>query len=102
MPTGIRATLRKFQRLARYPLRQWPMLLVILAFTVASSAVAVLQPWPLKILVDFALQGLPLPTWLADLLADRQFGFLTGCAGDPGGGGQPGPCLPSTACWMWA
>jgi ATP-binding cassette subfamily B protein/subfamily B ATP-binding cassette protein MsbA len=43
---------------------------VILALTLASSAVVVLQPWPLKILVDYALQGVPLPTWLSDLLAD--------------------------------
>ena len=45
----------KYRRLITYTLRQWRSLVVILLLTVASSAVTLLQPWPLKVLVDYAL-----------------------------------------------
>jgi len=45
----------KYRRLMKYSLRQWRALIVILLLTIASSAVTLLQPWPLKLLVDYAL-----------------------------------------------
>ena len=44
---------------------EWPTLLGVLLATLASSALTALQPWPLKILVDSAIQGAPLPALLA-------------------------------------
>ncbi len=61
--------LRKYQRLIRYVLRQWPALLLILALTLAFSVVTALQPWPLKILVDYALGQAPLPAALRSVLS---------------------------------
>jgi ATP-binding cassette subfamily B protein/subfamily B ATP-binding cassette protein MsbA len=45
----------------RYPLRQWPALVLILVLSSLTSTVAVLQPWPLKILVDYALGETAVP-----------------------------------------
>ena len=66
---ALRASFGKYRRLARYPAQQWRLLLLILSMTVASSLITVPQPWPLKILVDFALGGAPLPSWLAGPLS---------------------------------
>jgi ATP-binding cassette, subfamily B, bacterial len=45
----------KYARVVRYALRHWPSLLAILSLSLALSALAALQPWPLKILVDYGL-----------------------------------------------
>jgi ATP-binding cassette subfamily B protein/subfamily B ATP-binding cassette protein MsbA len=45
----------------RYPLRQWPALAVILVLSSLTPAVAVLQPWPLKILIDYAFGETAVP-----------------------------------------
>jgi len=45
----------RYRRLLSYALRHWPALSGIVALSLAYSAVSVLQPWPLKILVDYAL-----------------------------------------------
>lgn len=70
-----------FRRLLPYALRQWRFLAAILLLTLLSSAAAALQPWPMKLLVDFALsdseaQGVfattswhPTPTMLVVLAA---------------------------------
>ncbi len=60
--------MQKYRRLIPYALRQWPGLLFIGVFTVVSSLVVVLQPWPLKILVDCAFGDEALPVTLRDLL----------------------------------
>ena len=56
------------RRLLPYSLRQWPYLVAILLLTLASSAAASLQPWPMKVLIDYAVQGTevfgPLATFL--------------------------------------
>ena len=39
---------------------------IIVTATLASSAFAVLQPWPMKILIDQVLGTQPMPGWLAD------------------------------------
>jgi ABC-type multidrug transport system fused ATPase/permease subunit len=57
----------KFRRLAVYALPHWRLLAAILLLTGGSVALGVLQPWPLKVLVDNALGSLPLPPALAAL-----------------------------------
>jgi ATP-binding cassette subfamily B protein/subfamily B ATP-binding cassette protein MsbA len=52
----------------RYAARQWRTLAVILVLTVAAGAAAALEPWPIKLLIDHALGGQPLPPRLAALL----------------------------------
>jgi ATP-binding cassette subfamily B protein/subfamily B ATP-binding cassette protein MsbA len=51
----------KFGKIVRYPLQQWPALLLILILSTLSSIVAVLQPWPLKILIDYAFGETAVP-----------------------------------------
>ncbi|KYC37140.1 multidrug ABC transporter ATP-binding protein [Scytonema hofmannii PCC 7110] len=63
MRQGIKAMIHRYGRLLRYPLRQWRTLIVILGLVAGTSATATLQPWPIKILVDYALgqAAIPLP-----------------------------------------
>jgi ATP-binding cassette, subfamily B, bacterial len=46
---------RKYHVLLRYAFRQWRRLLVLVALSGLGAAVAALQPWPMKLLVDYAL-----------------------------------------------
>jgi ATP-binding cassette, subfamily B, bacterial len=57
-----------YRRLLRYSFRQWPRLALIIGLTIASAALAALQPLPLKLLLDTALDGGPIPGWLASTL----------------------------------
>ncbi len=59
----------KYRRLLPYASRQWPGLLLIGAFTAAGSLLVVLQPWPLKLLVDGAFGTTDVPEALRRLLA---------------------------------
>ncbi|MUG98017.1 ATP-binding cassette domain-containing protein [Scytonema sp. UIC 10036] len=63
MRQGMKAMIHRYGRLLRYPLRHWRTLLVILGLVAGTSATATLQPWPIKILVDYALgqAAIPLP-----------------------------------------
>jgi len=58
-----------YARLAKYALRQWPGLLLILLLTVIYSLVAVLQPWPMKLLVDCGLKRETVPLVLRSFLS---------------------------------
>ncbi len=60
--------MHRYRQLFRYAWRRWPGLVVIVALTVVSSAATALQPWPLKLLVDYALGDAATPGWLADPL----------------------------------
>ena len=42
---------------------KWPLLLAVVS-TVASTALGLLNPWPLKIILDHGLMGKPLPPFL--------------------------------------
>ena len=64
----VAPTFRKFGRILGYARRQWPALVGILGLTLVFSAVAALQPWPLKILVDYGLGDASPPAFLADWL----------------------------------
>jgi ATP-binding cassette, subfamily B, bacterial len=63
-------TLYRYRRLSRYLLRQWPTLLAILVLSAAASVVTTLQPWPIKILVDYALSQTTPPALLSSLLGN--------------------------------
>ncbi len=47
--------LKKLRRLTPYLTRQWRPILCIVILTLVTSMTAVLQPWPMKLLVDYAL-----------------------------------------------
>jgi len=51
-----------------YIKRQWPALILILLLTLITATVTAFMPWPLKILVDYALGDTALPQYLTDLL----------------------------------
>ena len=59
---------RRYARVARYSLQQWPRLLAIALLSMSMPLVAALQPWPLKILIDHAIGDKPLPATAAGLL----------------------------------
>ena len=54
----------RYKRLSRYIFRQWRWLVAILVLTVISSATGALQPWPMKLLVDYALGDADVPALL--------------------------------------
>ncbi len=58
----------KYLRLRHYAHREWRGLLVIFGLTVVVSALVALEPWPLKILVDYALSDVALPGPLRSVL----------------------------------
>ena len=49
--------------------RHWIKLVAIIAMTMGAAASSILQPWPMKILVDYALGGVTAPQWLRSALA---------------------------------
>lgn len=69
--SAVRSTLQKYLRIIRYALTHWPALGGIVALTVVLATLAALQPWPLKIVVDYGLGGSapaePFLSWLGVL-----------------------------------
>ena len=61
--------IHKYTRFMPYIRRQWPALLFILLLTMIGAAVSLLMPWPLKILVDYAIGDSGLPVFAGELLA---------------------------------
>lgn len=59
----------KYRQFAPYILRQWRWLLAIFVLTGLSSIAGALQPWPMKLLVDFALGEASAPSSLQALFA---------------------------------
>ncbi|MGD1018353.1 MAG: ABC transporter ATP-binding protein [Verrucomicrobiia bacterium] len=53
--------------------------LVGLALTILSIAASLLQPWPLKIIVDSILGAVPMPTWLGAFANDKAAALLVVC-----------------------
>jgi ATP-binding cassette subfamily B protein/subfamily B ATP-binding cassette protein MsbA len=58
----------KSRGIGPYILREWPILALILGLTAAGAALAALQPWPLKLLVDCALGDGRLPAVVSQAL----------------------------------
>ena len=57
-----------FVRILPYILREWRQLCMILLMTVCVAGASALMPWPLKIIVDFSIGGLPLPDSVRSML----------------------------------
>jgi ATP-binding cassette subfamily B protein len=51
-----------------YAARCWPEMLAVLACMLAGIVLSVLQPWPMKLLVDYVLDAKPLPANVAWLI----------------------------------
>jgi ATP-binding cassette, subfamily B, bacterial len=65
---AVRGTLQKYLRVIRYALAHWPALGGIIALTVVLATLAALQPWPLKIVVDYGFGGVaPAEPFLSSL-----------------------------------
>ncbi|MDQ3815994.1 MAG: ABC transporter ATP-binding protein/permease [Armatimonadota bacterium] len=76
------SSLNHYARLLHYAARHWAGWVLIIAVTLLSTGCAVLQPWPLKILVDHVLGQQPMPAELAHGAAylpvtDNPLGLLT-------------------------
>ncbi|MEA3189265.1 MAG: ATP-binding cassette, subfamily bacterial [Chthoniobacter sp.] len=50
-----------------FAFRRWPEMLAVLVSMLLSIGLSILQPWPMKLLVDNVLAGQPLPPWIAHL-----------------------------------
>lgn len=61
-------------RLTPYASRQWRWLIVIVVMTALSSLITVVEPWPLKLLVDCALGGRQPPQALDSFLSALAIG----------------------------
>ena len=74
--------MRAFKHLWPYVARQRGFLLLVFVLTLAASATAALQPWPMKWLVDYVLEQRPLPETFVGL-ANRPSALIliTVCAG---------------------
>ncbi|MEH2171309.1 ABC transporter ATP-binding protein [Nostoc sp.] len=59
----------------RYPLRHWRTLIAILGLTAGTSATATLQPWPMKILVDYAFGQAVIPPLVRSFLGTFNLAF---------------------------
>jgi len=67
-------------RLLAHGLTHWRSLLLLLAMIIAHAAASVLQPWPVKVAIDYVLTDKELPDWLNWLTilpsADTSAGLL--------------------------
>src|SRR5262245_32157115 len=51
----------RFRKVVFYAFQQWRLLFVVLTCTVGYTATAALEPWPMKLLVDYALGDVRAP-----------------------------------------
>jgi ATP-binding cassette subfamily B protein/subfamily B ATP-binding cassette protein MsbA len=66
-PKAVSNVLSDYRHALGYFRRQWRRLSVLVALCLLTSGLAVLQPWPLKLLVDTALGSQAPPAWLESL-----------------------------------
>jgi ATP-binding cassette subfamily B protein len=97
----------RYRRLAVYPLRQWRALTLIVGLTAVASGISPLQPLPLKLLVDHALGGQPVPGWLSSVLGRVSVaptpGWLIAAAAIAGVGVFIlGSAVTTSLQWAWA
>jgi ATP-binding cassette subfamily B protein/subfamily B ATP-binding cassette protein MsbA len=65
--------------LTGYAFRRWRSLLIVLLTIGLQVGISIVQPWPMKLVIDFALTDQPMPGWLS-----ASFGRLPG-VGEPRG-----------------
>jgi ATP-binding cassette, subfamily B, bacterial len=58
----------RYRRLLKYSVSYWKGWILILIVTLLSSATSLLQPWPLKILVDYVFDQKPVPAGIKVVL----------------------------------
>ncbi len=58
----------RWAALIRLAARSWHGYALIGVLTIISSCVALLQPWPMQVLVDHVIAGRPAPAWLTAVL----------------------------------
>ena len=63
--------LRIFRWIMHYAARRWHGLVAVLMSMLLGIGLSVLQPWPMKLLVDYVLQGRPLPAETAAWLGPQ-------------------------------
>ncbi len=56
--------MQKYRKLLRFARPHWRFFALIFVFTLLASAIAPLQPWPLKIVIDHVLNAVAVPIWL--------------------------------------
>jgi ATP-binding cassette subfamily B protein len=69
-------TIYKYRRLLRYALKEWRSLIIIGLFTLITPAITALQPWPIKILIDYALGDHTLPNSIQNLINHFSIGEI--------------------------
>ena len=57
--------MRRYQWLVKYAARRWRSLVSIIALTLITPLISALSPWPMKLLVDGALNGNAIPEWVS-------------------------------------
>jgi ABC-type multidrug transport system fused ATPase/permease subunit len=77
--------LRRYHSLLRYAAADRKGWTLIVAVTLVSSLVGLLQPWPMQVVVDYVLSGRDVPAWLAAVVgllpgADSPHGLLAWAA----------------------
>ena len=58
-PISTRETLNLVARSLRFVWPYWPQILIQLILSFIGIAMILLLPWPLKILIDYVIMGLP-------------------------------------------
>jgi ATP-binding cassette, subfamily B, bacterial len=61
--------MQRIIRLLRYAGRQRPRFVAIALLTLCASTLVALQPWPMKLLVDYVLSDKVPPAWLSNVAA---------------------------------
>jgi ATP-binding cassette subfamily B protein len=69
-------TIYKYRRLLRYAINEWRSLIIIGLFTLITPAITALQPWPIKILIDYALGDHTLPNSIQNLINHFSIGEI--------------------------
>jgi len=77
MPPSIRTNIRRYIRLSRYAHRYRKAWALIVVVTLLSSGFSIVQPWPMKILVDHVLGNVPIPPTLKRALELLMLGGRT-------------------------
>ena len=67
IPNAAPGTFSLLAWVVRFALPRWPRLIVVLGLMLAKIGFDLLKPWPMKVLVDQGLQGLPAPPLLGAL-----------------------------------
>ena len=58
------ALLRKYRRILGFAQTEWRSLACAVAVSVLFAGLAAVQPWPLKLLIDYAVGDAVLPVWM--------------------------------------